>query len=166
MIQFNPAYYNGVSTLGFNVASYVNGAASYDTSPSPAPAFDTAVLRLDDRLGDSLGYFGAVPYDDDWNDANYWTLVGYPGMVASGEQPSIQGGISFHDDDEDSNDYGTAMELESQTADATEGDSGGPMYAFWDDGPYIVAVMVAGERSIFSGLSPPRETTLERRVQP
>src|SRR5262249_53770373 len=30
MIEFVPAYYNGFSTLGANVYSYVDGAASYD----------------------------------------------------------------------------------------------------------------------------------------
>lgn len=152
MIQFVPSYFNGTSTLGSNVSSYVTDASTYDESlsdPVSTPAFDYAVLRLQDRLGDSLGYFGAKSYDDGWNDAGYWTLVGYPGDVASGEQPSIQEGISFHDDDEDSNDHGDGLELETQNGDATPGDSGGPMFAFWDDGPYIVAVLVAAEEEYF-----------------
>lgn len=141
MIQFIPAYFNGTSTLGPNVYSYVVNAAAYDTNSPPAPAWDFAVLQLTDRLGDSLGWFGGKSYDDGWNDGNYWTLVGYPGDVAGGEQPSAQSGISFHDDDED----GDAMELETNNGDATGGDSGGPMFGFWDDGPYIVGVMVAEE---------------------
>ena len=113
------------------------------------PAFDFAVLRLQDRLGDDLGYFGAKPYDDGWNDGNYWTLVGYPGAIANGQEPSFQMGISFHDDDEDSNDHGDAMELETQDGDASPGDSGGPMFGVWDDGPYIVAVLVGAETEYF-----------------
>ena len=56
-----------------------------------------------------------------------------------------QSGISFHDDDEDSNDFGDAMELETQDGDSSPGDSGGPYFAFWTDGPYVVGVDVGGE---------------------
>lgn len=152
MIQFIPASYQGVSTLGAAVSSFVTDASTYDESLSDltsSPAFDFAVLRLQDRLGDDLGYFGAKPYDDGWNDGNYWTLVGYPGAIANGQEPSFQMGISFHDDDEDSNDHGDAMELETQDGDASPGDSGGPMFGVWDDGPYIVAVLVGAETEYF-----------------
>jgi hypothetical protein len=145
MIEFVPAYFNGVSTLGANVSSFVDGASSYDESASPAPAFDFAVLRLQDRLGDSLGWFGTKSYDDGWNNQGFWTLVGYAGAVANAEQPSSQSGISFHDDDED----GDAMELETQHGDSSGGDSGGPYFAFWDDGPYIVGADVGGEEEWF-----------------
>jgi hypothetical protein len=83
MIEFVPAYFNGVSTLGANVSSFVDGASSYDESASPAPAFDFAVLRLQDRLGDSLGWFGTKTYDDGWNNQGFWTLVGCAGAVAN-----------------------------------------------------------------------------------
>jgi hypothetical protein len=145
MMQFTPAYFNGVSTIGLTVTSFVNGASAYDQGSPPAPAFDFAVLRLEDRVGDSLGYFGVKSYSDSWNDHNYWTLVGYPGLVMGGQQPSFQLGISFHDDDEDSNDFGDAMELETQNGESTGGDSGGPYFAFWNDGPYVVGVDVGGE---------------------
>jgi hypothetical protein len=127
------------------VSSFVEDASSYDTSSSPAPAFDFAVLRLQDRLGDSLGWLGTRSYYDGWNDLNVFTLVGYPGLIANAEQPSFQGGIGFHDDDEDSDDFGTGMELETQNGESTSGDSGGPYFAQWDDGPYIIAVDVGGE---------------------
>jgi hypothetical protein len=145
MILFTPGFFDGVSTLGANVASFVTDASSYDTGNSPAPAFDFAVLRLADRLGDSLGCFGAKTYDDSWNGDNVWTLVGYPGLVAGGNRPSFQGGISFHDDDEDSNEFGEAMELETQDADSSGGDSGGPYFALWDGLPHVVGVDVGGE---------------------
>jgi V8-like Glu-specific endopeptidase len=146
MIQFIPAYYNGVSTLGPNIYSYVDNAAAYYNEPDPnvdRPAWDFAVLRLIDPLGDSLGWFGGKTYSDSWNDGNYWNLVGYPGDIAGGEQPSWQGGISFHDDDED----GDAMELETDNGDATPGDSGGPFFAWWEgEGwPSVVGVTSAQE---------------------
>lgn len=155
MMQFTPAYFDGVSTVGLTVTSFVSGASAYDQGSPPAAAFDFAVLRLEDRLGDSLGYFGVKSYSDGWNDHNYWTLVGYPGLVMGGQEPSFQIGISFHDDDEDSNDFGDAMELETQNGESTGGDSGGPYFAFWDDGPYVVGVDVGGEAEfIFNPFAP------------
>jgi hypothetical protein len=153
MIQFVPAYFNGVSTLGPNIASYVDAASAYYQEPAEPDraAWDFAVLRLADPLGDSLGWFGSRTYDDGWNDGNYWTMVGYPLDIAGGEQPSWQNGISFHDDDEDSD----AMELETNNGDATPGDSGGPFFGWWDgdDGPSVVGVVSAQEEE-WVGLGP------------
>jgi len=134
MVLFVPAYFNGSSTLGPSVYSYVESYWGYDTNDTVS-AWDYCVMKLYDALGDSLGWFGSKTYDDGWNDGNYWTLVGYPGAIANAEQPSWQGGISFHDDDED----GDAMELETNNGDSSPGDSGGPIFAWWADGwPYIV----------------------------
>ncbi len=147
MIQFVPAYFNGVSTLGPNVYSYVDAAAAYYQEPAPdvdRPAWDFAVLHLIDPLGDFLGWFGGETYDDSWNDGNYWSFVGYASAIAKGERPSWQGGISFHDDDED----GAAMELETDNGDVTAGDSGGPFFGWWDgeDYPSLVGVASAEEQ--------------------
>ncbi len=141
MVLFVPAYYNGSSTLGPSVYSYVESYYGYDTNDQVS-AWDYCVMKLYDPLGDSLGWFGSKTYDDGWNDGNYWNLVGYPGMVAGGEQPSWQGAISFHDDDED----GDAMELETDNGDSSPGNSGGPFFAWWDDGPYIVGEVSGQER--------------------
>lgn len=132
-VLFVPAYFNGSSTLGSGVYSYVESYWGYDTNDTVS-AWDYCVMKLYDPLGDSLGWFGSKTYDGGWNDGNYWTLVGYPGAVANAEQPSWQGGISFHDDDED----GDAMELETNNGDSSPGDSGGPFFAWWDGVPYIV----------------------------
>jgi Trypsin len=135
MVQFVPAYYNGSSTLGSNVYSYVESYWGYNTNDQVS-AWDYVVMKLYDPLGEELGYFGFKTYDDGWNDGNYWTLVGYPGAVAGAEQPSWQGGISFHDDDED----GDAMELETDNGDSSPGDSGGPFFGWWGGAPYVVGV--------------------------
>ena len=136
MALFVPAYYNGASTLGSGVLSYVESYWGYNTSDQVS-AWDYSVMKLYDPLGDQLGWFGTKTYDDGWNDGNYWTLVGYPGAIANAEQPSWQGGISFHDTDGD----GDAEELETDNGNSSPGDSGGPFFAWWDDGfPYIVGV--------------------------
>ena len=141
MVKFVPAYYNGFSTLGPSVYSYCEQYQGWNPGSSPT-AHDYAVLKLHDPLGGMLGYFGCQTYDDNWNDGNYWTLVGYPGAVANAAQPSFQSGISFHDDDED----GDGMELETDNNASSPGDSGSPHYHYWSDGfPYLVGIDSGGE---------------------
>jgi V8-like Glu-specific endopeptidase len=139
MVQFIPAYYEGSSILGSSVYSYVEHYRG--NSGADSKAWDHALMKLYDPLGNSVGWLGTRSYDDNWNDLNVWTMVGYPGAIAGAEEPSWQGGISFHDDDED----GDAMELETDNGDSTPGDSGGPYFAQWSDGPHIVGVDSGGE---------------------
>ncbi len=139
MMQFIPAYYNGASILGAGVYSYVQSYRG--NSGADSKAWDHLLLKLYDPIGSSIGWMGTRTYNDDWEDNNVWTLVGYPGAVAGANQPSWQGGISFHDDDGD----GDAMELETDNGDSSPGDSGGPFFAQWDDGPHIVGVDSGGE---------------------
>jgi V8-like Glu-specific endopeptidase len=139
MIQFIPAFYNGASILGGGVYSYVESYRG--NSGADSKAWDHLLLKLYDPIGSSIGWMGTKTYNDDWEDENVWTLVGYPGAVAGAQQPSWQGGISFHDDDDD----GDAMELETDNGDSSPGDSGGPFFAQWDDGPHIVGVDSGGE---------------------
>jgi hypothetical protein len=103
-------------------------------------ANDMAVLRLFDPVGSALGWMGTKVYDDGWEGGAYWTLAGYPGMIAGAERPSYQSGIAVDDDDED----GDAMELEHE-GDSTAGDSGGPFFATWDDGPHAIGTTSGGE---------------------
>src|SRR5437588_4195058 len=58
----------------------------------------------------------------DWEGGNYWTLAGYPGAIAGANRPSRQMWWPVLDDDSD----GNAEEIEYE-ADATPGDSGGPV---------------------------------------
>jgi V8-like Glu-specific endopeptidase len=139
-MRFVPDYFDGQSLLGAGVESYVSDVNGYNTGGNVA-GYDWAVGKLYTRLGDSLGWFGYNGYSSDWEDQNLWTVAGYPGDVAGGERPSWQGGISIHDDDGDSN---GGQELESQTADVNHGDSGGPIWAWWDNDPRVIGV-VSGE---------------------
>lgn len=139
-MRFVPDYFDGQSLLGAGVESYVSDVNGYNTGGNVA-GYDWAVCKLYTRLGDTLGYFGFNGYSSSWEDANYWTVVGYPGDVAGGERPSWQGSISIHDDDGDSN---GGQELESQTADLNHGDSGGPIFGWWSGDPRVIGV-VSGE---------------------
>jgi V8-like Glu-specific endopeptidase len=138
-MKFVPDDYLAQGSLyGANVYSYALEARGYNTNQHVA-GYDWAILKLDQPLGDMIGYMGYNSYSDDWQDLNIWTVVGYP----SGAGPMWQGSISINDDDGDSND---GQELESETADVTGGNSGGPIFAWWGDDPRIIGI-VSGEET-------------------
>jgi V8-like Glu-specific endopeptidase len=100
--------------------------------------YDIAVCHLSEPLGNELGYFGYKKYVDDWEGRNYWTTVGYPWDILFSLFPIVEHGIAIEDDDSD--DF-SSMELETK-ADTASGMSGGPLFAFWEDGgPCIIGVM-------------------------
>ena len=135
MMQFIPAFYNGSSLYG--VSSYVQSIRGYRYH---SQGDDMATLKLYTPLGDSLGYFGYKTYHDSWEDGNYWTKCGYPGAVASGQRPSRITWFPIIDDDND----GAGVELEYK-ADASDGDSGGPVFGWWSGGPYVIGTHSGGE---------------------
>ncbi len=166
LVAFTPAFYNGssakapwlLSTAKFWTCYGI--AKEYELAPGlklgeavkhgTAPAaWDMAALKLRAPLGTVCGYFDvADDWNDDWLDnAEHW-LVGYPktavGQDLQGQQPTLQGGITFSGADR----WGSAVELETDVADATGGNSGGP-YFVWTDAsdpsPMIVGVHVGEE---------------------
>jgi V8-like Glu-specific endopeptidase len=141
-MRFIPGYYDGGSTLGAGVGSWVSDYWGYN--PGEVSAWDMIVVRLYTPLGNSYGYFGAKTYNSDWEDGNYWTLTGYPGAVAGANRPSRQMWFPVVDDDSS----GDADELEYY-ADATAGDSGGPVFGFWSGIPYAIGTHSGGEKTTF-----------------
>lgn len=137
---FVPGYYDGQSVNGAGAQSWVSDCYGWNTGGTVA-AHDMAVCRLYTPLGGWLGYLGAKTYDSSWQDGNYWTLCGYPYSITGGARPSYQSGIPVLDDDSD----GSAEELEHH-GDSTPGDSGGPFFGFWNDGPYAIGTTSGGER--------------------
>jgi V8-like Glu-specific endopeptidase len=137
MMQFVPASWDGSSSVGSGVLSYVQ---SYRGYREHGQGDDMAVLKLYTALGDSLGYFGYKSYNDDWEGGNYWTKCGYPGAVAGGQRPSRIQWYPIVDDDND----GAGVELEYK-ADSTPGDSGGPVFGWWSGWPYVIGAHSGGE---------------------
>jgi hypothetical protein len=112
--------------------------------------YDWAVLRLYQPLGDWLGYFGYNGFSSSWEDDSYWTVLGYPVGVASGQRPSYQTGVSVFDIDSDSS---GGRELETK-ADMTPGNSGGPMFGWWSGDPRLVGVVSGQEEDWSPGAWP------------
>ena len=143
-MRFVPAYFDGSSLHGAGVESYVSDVNGYDTDNHVA-GYDWVVCRLYEPLGSWLGYFGYNGYTDAWEDDPYWSVIGYPSAVASGERPSFQGSVSSFDTDGDSN---GGLEIETR-GDMTPGNSGGPMFGWWNGDPRLIGV-VSGEEEEWS----------------
>ncbi len=152
-VQFAPMYHGG--TLPFGTA---NAQLTYsyrkvgDNANDADVAEDYVVCVLDQRLGDRLGWMGAKTYTEDWDDGTYWAHVGYSADLGGGQLPSFQNQISFEDADHPGPigfiidiDSGDGLDIETETASVTHGDSGGPFFGWWDGESYpsVVAVMSA-----------------------
>lgn len=141
MMQFTPAYYDGGCIYGSNMTAYVEEVLGFEQDyPPQRQAYDMAVLKLTQSLGDWFGYFGARMYYNDWEDGAYWTLCGYPDAHAGGERPAYQTRIRVIDDDSD----GDALEIEHR-GDASNGNSGSPFFGWWDPGPYVIGTHSGGQ---------------------
>jgi V8-like Glu-specific endopeptidase len=140
-MRFVPAYFNGSSLFGAGVESYVSDVRGYDTVGT---GYDWAILRLYEPLGSSLGYFGYNSYSTDWNNLPVWSNIGYPGDIDNAEEPAFQQGFTINDTDGDSN---GGEELETENCDLNHGNSGGPVFAWWNNGtdPRIVGVVSSQE---------------------
>jgi hypothetical protein len=139
LMKFVPAYYDGSSVLGAGVYSYVTEVRGY---AGHSQGDDMAVLKLNQPLGKSLGYFGYKTYNDDWEGDPRWIIIGYPTAVAGGNRPSLQYSVIVHDDDSD----GAGVELE-HTGDSTPGNSGGPLWGWFGDSPRVIGTISGAELS-------------------
>ena len=150
-MKFVPAYYDGVSLHGVGVESYVSHVQGYNTGGSTSAAgHDYIVCRLFEQLGEYYGYFGFNGYSNSWNNKSYWSIIGYPDDVASGRRPSFQDNISVEKTHSDST---GGLEMETK-ADLNHGNSGGPMYAWWEGDPRVVGVVVGGKEYSSPGFWP------------
>lgn len=126
---FVPAYYNGSSVYGSNVGSWVTNAQGYSNH---SQGDDMAVMRLELPLANYVGYFGFRTYNSAWEDQSVWTLPGYPGDKG-GERPWLHLNFPIIDDDND----GAGVELEYR-ADTYDGQSGSPVFAWFNGSPDVV----------------------------
>lgn len=148
-MRFVPAFYDGASLHGAGVESYVSDAKGFDVD-GDVTGYDWAVCRLYEPLGSYLGYFGYNGYNDDWENDPYWSIIGYPGAIAGGQRPSFQGSITSDDTDGDSN---SGLEIETK-ADLTPGNSGGPMFGWWNGDPRLIGVVSGQEEEWSPGFWP------------
>jgi V8-like Glu-specific endopeptidase len=137
-VRFTPSFFDGDAPFGeaygVHVYWYVQEDGDGFITGSEGD-FDYVVVVLDHRLGETTGWMGARGYDDDWDKLDAWSHMGYPGDLNSGQRPSWQGGFPIDGTD-------AAAQSILHQADVFPGQSGGPVFGFWDGdvGPRAVAV--------------------------
>jgi hypothetical protein len=138
--KFVPAYFaidGQLVGIAGRFSSWSKSHEFFEEDGREDGAWDFSLMHLWQPLGDHLGWFGVRTYSSSWNDQGYFGVVGYPSMAPwSNTRPSFQTAVSISDTSTD----GDAVELRSENQDNSKGNSGGPLWGVWDDGPYIVGV--------------------------
>jgi V8-like Glu-specific endopeptidase len=137
-VRFTPSYYDNTAPFGEAYGEHIYWYVQEDGDgfiSGREGDYDYVVVVLDRRLGETTGWMGARGYDDDWDDLAVWSHMGYPADLNSGQRPTWQGSFLLDGTDAD------AQSILHQ-ADVFPGQSGGPMFGFWDGdvGPRAVAV--------------------------
>lgn len=144
-INFTPAEFDSSGPFGT-----ANGTRIYYRRKVTGPTLnrdemqhDYVVVVLDRRMGEVTGWLGSKSWSDGWDNEPYWAHVGYPGDLNSGARPSYQGSIPLD---------GSFWDRERHTrifhqGDVWPGQSGGPFFAWWSNGPHAVAVQSAQNSS-------------------
>lgn len=137
-VRFTPSYFDGNAPFGEAYGTHIYWYVQEDGDgfiSGNEGDFDYAVVVLDRRIGESTGWMGARGYDDDWDSLAAWSHMGYPTDLNSGERPTWQGGFRVDGTDDDAQSI-------LHRADVFPGQSGGPVFGFWDGdvGPRAIAV--------------------------
>jgi V8-like Glu-specific endopeptidase len=144
-IRFRPAYFAPSAPFGeaYAVLTYYKSKVSGPTIDWYEGMYDYVVCVLDRYIGNWTGWMGAKGYTDAWDGGSYWSHIGYPGDITSGNRPIFQGGISLDGIwwEPDSH------ETMSHRGDVWPGQSGGPFFGWWTQGPYAVGVQSSHDPS-------------------
>ena len=137
-VRFTPSFFDGNAPFGEAYGAHIYWYLQEDGDgfiTGNEGNFDYVVVVLDRRLGETTGWMGARGYDDDWDNLAVWSHMGYPADLNSGQRPTWQGGFQVDGTD-------AAAQSILHKADVFQGQSGGPIFAFWDGdvGPRAVAV--------------------------
>jgi V8-like Glu-specific endopeptidase len=137
-VRFTPSFFDGTAPFGESYGIHIYWYLQEDGDgfiTGDEGNFDYVVVVLDRRLGQTTGWMGARGYDDDWDDLDAWSHMGYPADLNSGQRPTWQGGFRVDGTD-------AAAQSILHQADVFPGQSGGPVFGFWegDVGPRAIAV--------------------------
>jgi V8-like Glu-specific endopeptidase len=130
-VKFTPSYFDGSEPFGHAFSTNIywfNKDSGDNTIDQTEEQFDYVVVVLDSRIGEQTGWMGARGYSDSWDGLNVWSHMGYPGDLNNGQRPSFQGGFPMDGSDSEPDTH----EAITHKADVFPGQSGGPMFGWWD----------------------------------
>ncbi|KAN0076491.1 hypothetical protein V8E54_006633 [Elaphomyces granulatus] len=152
-IAFEPQLWPGHDPFKYMAQGvhFWDWTAHGDPSGQEQAASDYVVVILGDvpNGNTGLGYFGAKGYSTDWDGLPDFELVGYPVEFDSSEQtpysqPPFSINNAFSPENFCFHQHGLAIQMNTCV---THGNSGGPVFAWWDQGgcigPCIVGVVTA-----------------------
>lgn len=133
-IKFMPSYFDGSTPFGtaWGIHIYWQEQVFGPTIEGTEERHDYVVVVLDRRMGDLTGWMGSRTYSDSWDGGNYWSHIGYPQDIAGGSRPCFVGDFSLDGHDSQPE---TAQAIMHQ-ADVIPGQSGGPMFGWWEGEPW------------------------------
>lgn len=132
---FYPNRINGQSPDSSSI-SYIWWGTS---NPDKYREKDWALLRLSKALGDKFGYFGIKSLNENEMLASVATQVGYSENFQNGKTAGAHIGCRIIKK--------TSNNLYLHNCDAGRGSSGGPIFSWWNNLPYIFALNVAEYRN-------------------
>jgi V8-like Glu-specific endopeptidase len=147
-LKFTPSYFDGDAPFGTTYANYIYWIEKVDSdglsdgdeggvSVTDKARYDYVVLVLNDDIGNKTGWLGTRPYIDNWDFLDAWWHIGYPLDLTGMQRPVFQKWFSMDGDDNQEDSH----QVIRHKADVYPGQSGGPMFGFWngDIGPRAVA---------------------------
>jgi V8-like Glu-specific endopeptidase len=140
-VKFIPSYFDGSEPFGHAYSTNIywfNKDSGDNSIDQTEEQFDYVVVVLDSRIGELTGWMGARGYSDSWDGLNVWSHMGYPADLNNGQRPSWQSPFTVDGSDSEPDSHEAIM----HKADVFPGQSGGPVFAWWDGdvGPRAVAV--------------------------
>ena len=137
-IKFMPSYFDSSTPFGtaWGTHIYWQEQVFPPNIEGTEDRHDYVVVVLDRPMGELTGWMGSRSYTDDWDGGIYWSHIGYPQDISKGTRPVFVGSFAL-DGDDSQDDSNEAM---YHTADVAPGQSGGPMFGWWQDEPWPRAV--------------------------
>jgi V8-like Glu-specific endopeptidase len=140
-LTFTPSYFDGDAPFGSTFATHIYWVQQEDGDgfiSGTEAQFDYVLLVLNDPIGERTGWLGTRRYTDSWDPLSAWWHTGYPADLTKMQRPIFLRDLTLNGDDAEDD----AHEAIYHLGDVWPGQSGGPMFGFWDGdvGPRAVAV--------------------------
>ncbi len=144
-VKFTPSYFDGSEPFGTAWGEWV-----YFEKKVFGPGIDNdegrhdyVVVVLNTRMGDLTGWMGSRTYSSSWDGGLYWSHIGYPGDLSAGARPSFQGSFALSA----TSDPAEHRNIQHQ-ADIWPGQSGGPVFGWWEGEEWPRAVSVQSWQNV------------------